>query len=148
MGYSKSGTLLTKLFPGAVYNSYEMRIYIQVYDNDEAFATFEIEKPIVVLPDKRNLELTIEKLISDDPLFSLNIILNEGSYLKTLEEVQVTAGLLNDQSLSEKASLISSGQAPIFPQTFGPLSNYSGVLSVSILLYFILKFSETFYFRI
>ena len=130
LGYSKTGILKTTLFSGAVYNSYQMKVYAQIYDDDKAFAIYEIPQSITVLPDYANLQTTIDQLISKNPLFSTNIILNEGSYLLSIQEIQRLSSLLNEQSLSDKLGLILNGNAPIFPQTFGPLSNYSGVIPV------------------
>ena len=130
MGYSSSGLLKTRLFTGAVYNSYQLKVYAQIYENDKAFSFYEIPQPITVLPDYSNLTTTIDQIISKNPLFSTNIILNESSSLMSIQEIQRVTSLLNEQSLSDKLGLILHGNAPIFPQTFGPLSNYSGVIPV------------------
>jgi hypothetical protein len=132
LGYSTTGLLTTRLFSGAVYNSSQLKVYAQIYDNDKAFAIYEIPQSITVLPNYSNLDTTIDKLISKNPLFSTNIILNEGSCLLSIQEIQRITSLLNEQSLSDKLGLILNGIAPIFPQTFGPLSNYSGVIPVRI----------------
>jgi hypothetical protein len=107
-----------------------LKVYVQIYDDDKAFAIYEIPQPITVLPNFSNLQTTIDQLISKNPLFSTNIILNEGSYLLSIQEIQRISSLLNEQSLSDKFGLILNGNAPFFPQTFGPLSNYSGVFPV------------------
>ena len=131
MGYSSNGVLSTKLFSGAVYDSYQMNVYIQIYDNDTAFGVYEIEQAITVYPDFSNFQTEIEQLITQSPLFRTNIILNEGSYLQSIQEIQRISSMLNEQSLSDKLGLILNGNAPIFPQTFGPLSNYTGVSPVN-----------------
>jgi len=131
LGYSSSGSLSTKLFSGAVYDSYQMNVYIQIYDNDTAFGVYEIEQAITVYPDFSNFQTEIEQLITQSPLFRTNIILNEGSYLQSIQEIQRISSILNEQSLSDKLGLILNGNAPIFPQTFGPLSNYTGVTPVN-----------------
>ncbi len=130
MGYSTNGNLTTKLFSGAVYNSYQMKLYVQIYDNDKAFAIYEILQPITVLPDYSNFETTIQQLITRNPHFSTNVILNEGSFLLSIQEIQRISSLLNDQSLSDKFGLVLNGSGTIFPQTFGPVSNFSGVSPV------------------
>ena len=131
MGYSSNGVLSTRLFSGAVYDSYQMNVYIQIYDNDTAFGVYEIEQAITVYPDFSNFQTEIEQLITQSPLFRTNIILNEGSYLQSIQEIQRISSMLNEQSLSDKLGLILNGNAPIFPQTFGPLSNYTGVTPVN-----------------
>jgi hypothetical protein len=64
-------------------------------------------------------------------LFETNIILNEGSSMKSIQEVQRISSLLNDQSLSDKLGLISNANAPLFTQMYGPLWSYSGVIRVN-----------------
>ena len=130
LGYSLINKFTTKLFPGAIYNSYQMNVYIQVIDRDGAFTTFKIEQPVTVMPDVANLQSVITRLISEDPFFISNIILNEGSYLGSIQELQSICALLNQQSLADKVGLITNKTAPIFPSIGGPLSNYSGVVSV------------------
>ncbi len=131
LGYSKTGILETTFFAGASYNSYQLNLYVQIYDNDKAFAEFEVSPYITVVPDSSNLQSTIDQLITENPYFSTNKILNEGSYLLTIQEIQRISSLLNEQSLSDKLGLILNRNAFMnFPETFGPLSNYSGVKPV------------------
>ena len=130
LGYSLNTNLTTKLFAGAIYNSYQMSIYIQVFDSNGAFTTYVINQPVTVLPDISVLESNINKIISRDPFLSTNIILNQGSYLNSIQELQLISSLLNQQSLADKFGLISNMSSPIFPYTYGPLSNFSGVAPV------------------
>jgi hypothetical protein len=124
LGSSRNGQLETRLFPG--YASNQAKIYVQIYDNDEAFAVYEIQNPITILADRNNFTYTLSKIISRDPLFETNRILNEGSYLPSLQEIQTISSLINDQSLADKFGLISSlKNTSLFPQTFGPLFKYS-----------------------
>jgi hypothetical protein len=132
LGSSENGQLETRLFPG--YASNQAKIYVQIYDNDEAFAVYEIQNQITILADRKNFTNTLSKLISRDPLFKTNRILNEGSYLPSLQEIQTISSLLNDQSLADKFGLISSlKNTSLFPQTFGPLFKYSTIRKVRIL---------------
>ena len=129
MGSNRNGQLETRLFPG--YASNQAKIYVQVYDNDEAFAVYEIQNPITILADRNNFTYTLSKIISRDPLFETNRILNEGSYLPSLQEIQTISSLINEQSLADKFGLISSlKNASLFPQTFGPLFKYSTIRAV------------------
>jgi len=112
---------------------------VQVYDDDSAFAVFDIETPIYVTPPDDNqtyLNMIMEKLIASDTSFTINQILNEAAYLSSIEEIQSISSLLNDQSLSDKLGLLLGNEKNpgIFPQTFGPLFNYSGVRPVSKIL--------------
>jgi hypothetical protein len=131
LGSSRNGQLETRLFPGCASN--QATIYVQIYDNDEAFAVYEIQNPITILADRNNFTNTLSKLISHDPLFETNRILNEGSYLSSLQEIQTISSLLNDQSLADKFGLISSlKNKSLFPQTFGSLFKYSSIKTVRI----------------
>ena len=132
LGYSKSGYYLTQLIAGAVYDSYQINsITVQVYDNDGAFTTYKMNGPIIVFPDMSNIFTITNDLISGNPRSSTNIILNQGSYLSSLEVIQGISSLLNDQSLSDKLGLMSNKSTIFFPRIYGPLSAYSGVTPVS-----------------
>ena len=147
LGFSFNGILTTKLFAGAVYDNNQMRIYIQVYDDEEAFAVYEIPHAVSVEPDLTDLNVTIEKLVLDDPFFATNIILHEGSYLRVIQEIHVISSLLNIHSLSDKLGFIRTGKNYVFPQTYGPLSNYSGVQAVNDpFLYLGLKAIASYFF--
>jgi len=132
LGYNKqiNQTFEVKLFAGAVYDSYQLNLYVQVYDNDGAFTVFEIPQLITVYPHETNLTTLMNDLITENPSFESNVILYEGSFKESVQEIQRISSLLNDQSLSDKLGLILNGDAPIFPQTYGPLWNYSGVIPV------------------
>jgi len=146
LGSSRNGQLETRIFPG--YASNQATIYVQIYDNDEAFAVYEIQKPITILSDRNNFTNTLSKLISRDPLFETNRILNEGSYLPSLQEIQTISSLLNDQSISDKFGLISSFKnTSLFPQTFGPLFKYSTNRTVR-LFRLVIRFDFKIRFRI
>ena len=110
-----------------------MNIYAQVFDNDKAFTIYEIPQKVTVLPNCSILDTIMNKLIAQDIQYQTNIILNSGSYLPSLEEIQGISSILNEQSLQDKLGLTLNGSGPIFPQIFGPLSNYSGVVPVCIL---------------
>ena len=88
LGTSLNGNLVTKLFAGAAYDSYQMKIYAQIYDNDTSFTVYEIPQKVTVLPEFSLLEEIMNKLILKDLTFWTNIILNEGSNMPSLEEIQ------------------------------------------------------------
>jgi len=142
LGYNMNlnETFNTKLFLGAVYNSLQMNIYVQVYDNDEAYTIYNILRNVIVYSNETDLELIMEKLISSDTSFESNIILNEGAFTGSIQDLQRISSLFNSQSLSDKLGLILGGKASIiFPQTYGPLSNYSGAIPViNFFRYFLL----------
>jgi len=132
LGYSTSNAYTTRLFVGAVYDSYQMSVYVQVYDNDGAFTIYKIEENVTVVPDFSNFQVTINNLIARSPSFSINKILNEGSFLTSLQEIQAISSLLNEQSLLDKLGLLrqDNSESSYFPQVYGPLCNYGGVNAV------------------
>jgi len=109
-----------------------MRIYVQIYDNDKAFTAYEIDQPIVVIPNVSYLQAIKEYLILADSTFSVNKILNEGDYLHSIQLLQSLSSLINEQSLSDQFGLILSENDRIkFPKKYGPISNNKGVSPVS-----------------
>jgi hypothetical protein len=130
LGFSKSPNFATNIFAGLSCDSYQKFIYVQVYDNDGAFTTYEIPVSITVTPDLTDIETTMEKLISFEPYFSTNILLSQGSYLESIQIIQKFSSLLNIQSNSEKFALILNNNSIFFPQIYGPMENYSGVFPV------------------
>ena len=141
LGTSLNGNLVTKLFAGAVYDSYQMKIYAQIYDNDTSFTVYEIPQKVTVVPEFSLLEEIMNKLIIRDTTFWTNIILNEGSNMPSLEVIQTISSLLNEQSLKDKQTMVLNGSGPIFPQIFGPFSNYAGVSPVICLILKCLSFN-------
>ena len=109
-----------------------MNVYVQVYDDDGAFTVFYLPYSITVSNQNvKNLTSIIDKLIQGDTSFETIIILHEGSFQSSIQEVQRVASLLNGQSLSDKLGLILTEKETIFPQTYGPLKNYTGVTPVA-----------------
>ena len=106
LGYSTNTNLTTRLFPGAIYDSYKLDIYIQAYDVDGAYRILQVTPPVRVVPDVVYLGSVIEKIISGDPYYSSNIILNEGAFVQSIQELQSISSLLNEQSLSDKVGLL------------------------------------------
>ena len=142
LGTSLNGNLVTKLFAGAVYDSYQMKIYAQIYDNDTSFTVYEIPQKVTVLPEFSLLEEIMNKLILKDLTFWTNIILNEGSNMPSLEEIQTISSLLNEQSLKDKQTIMLNGS--IFPQIFGPFTNFAGVSPVFSVILKCLSFNSTY----
>ena len=130
LGYSTSTSYTTTLFAGPLYNSYQIQIFVQVYDNNGAFTIYDIMTPITVVPDFTNFESIKDKLISADPIFSTNVILNQGSYLNNIQIIQSIASLLNIQSYSDKLGAILNKSSIAFPQIYGPMADYAGVNAV------------------
>ena len=154
LGYSTSSNFTTNLFVGPSYDQFQMSIYVQVYDKDGAFTTYEIVGSITVLPDASNLFIAMNDLISANPYFSTNIILNQGSYLNSLEEIQRISSLFNIKSQSDKLSIINYGDKRLtelaFPQIYGPSAEYVGVEMVDdlIIVVFKIKIAQFYYINI
>jgi len=98
--------LTLKLFPGAVYNSYQMSIYAQVYDSNDAFTIYQIAYDVTVLPDISNLNTLMQQIINMDTSFISNLVFYEGNYVTSLQEMQRISALLNEISSSDKYGLI------------------------------------------
>jgi hypothetical protein len=128
LGYSENTIYTTKILAGAVYNSYSLKIYAQILDDDGAFTIYEFPQNITVTPDMSILGSTIESLINGDSFSSINQILSQGSFLSTIEEFQKVSSILNQQSLSDRVGLNDSSTQ--FPQMYGPLEKYAGVVPV------------------
>jgi hypothetical protein len=123
----------TQLFAGAVYDSYKLSVYVQVYDSKGACIIYEINQNITVIPDFTDFDATKDKLISGDPNFYLNMMLKQGSFLKSIQIMQSISSLLNEQSLSDKLGLkLDSKLEYNFPHIYGPLAYFKGVNSVRI----------------
>jgi hypothetical protein len=119
-----------KIFAGAIYNSNQINLYVQIYDNGGAFTIYEIPQTITIFSNETNLNSLMNYLIGGNPFFDSNLILNEGTFVNSIQEIQRISSLLNEQSLSDKLGLIMKGDAPLFPETYGPLWSYSGVSPV------------------
>jgi hypothetical protein len=115
-----------------------MNIYAQIYDENGAFTVYNIPDTIIVQPDFTFLSEIEQGLVSKNSSFETNKILNGGSFLSSLQEIQPISSLLNEQSLKDMKGLIeylnSRNIPPTFPQIYGPLYNYDGVLLVIIIL--------------
>ena len=135
LGFTATGILQTYLFPGAIYNSHQMNIYAQIYDAENAYTIYNFPSSITVIPDgNEHLNTLEDRLISQDPTLEINIALNENSNKnqKVFVQLQYIIDLLNEQSLSDKLGLImcNNKTGTKFPQAYGPLSNYIGVVRV------------------
>ena len=140
LGFSTSNLFTTTLISGAVYNSYALNVYIQVYDMNGAYTSYEINRTITVTPDFVNFTSTTDGLISNSPNLDLNRILMQGSYLNSLQIMLVISSLLNEQSMSDKLGLLLNNETlHFFPRTYGPLSNYAGVVPVIEILHLVFK---------
>jgi hypothetical protein len=137
LGYS-SGSKVSfdaSIFSGAVYNFNQLNLFIHVYDNEGAFIVYDLPESITVYPNEDNFTVTIDRLITKDSKFETNVILSEGSFVSSVQEIQRISSILNAQSLSDKLGLILAGSGQNFPKISGPLSNYSGVKPVNLILF-------------
>ncbi len=138
MGFSSSGNLETNIFPGAIYDSYAIKIYAQIYGSNGVYTIYDLADSVVITPDYSiNLNLIQQRIISIDPTFSTNIILYQGNYLETFQALQIFSSLMNEQSLSDGLGLLKfNNNTDIrFPKIYGPLVKYKGVKPVKCLIY-------------
>ncbi len=109
-----------------------MSIYAQVYDSNGAYALYDFSISVQVIPDNMsNITTLVDLIVSTNISTSLNILLNDASSkgLDALQEIQQICGLLNEKSLESKLGLMRSSNK-VFPQVYGPLASYNGVLPV------------------
>ena len=137
LGYTRNinSTFTFNLFADWKYNFNQMTMFVQIFDDDGAYSIYYLAQPINVIPDLTNLTATMENLISNEPTFKSNKILNEGSFVSSIQEIQKMSSLLSYESLLDRASLILTGNAPIFPQTFDPVIYFSGLKTVKLYIY-------------
>ena len=110
-----------------------MSVYAQIYDSDGAFTIYEFPERVKVIPDiMSNLTTIVQSLIAKDPTFPTNIVLNEGSFLTSFQEIQRITGLLNEQSLSDQYGLVNYNTKTKlkFPQVFRTIEEFYGVVAV------------------
>ena len=133
LGFSTSNIYTRKLISGAVYNSYSLNVYVHVYDMNGAYAVYEINQTITVIPDFVDFKEITQGIISSSPDSNLNTLLMQGVYLNIIQVLQGISSLLNEQSMSDKLGLLlyhNSSHSNKFPQIYGPLSSFTGVLAV------------------
>ncbi|CAF0863211.1 unnamed protein product [Brachionus calyciflorus] len=127
LGSSINGQLSTQLPQGAIYDSNQLKIEIQIYDEEDGFAFYKIPT---------NVTVNFNKTISDpSSLITPQLInnLNNGDSKTSMQTILSLASILNSFSLSDKASLNNiENRTTILTTSNGPLSSYSGVASSNI----------------
>ena len=131
-----STSITTKLFAGAVYDSYKMYVYAQVYDENGAFTVFSIDEPVIVVPDYNDVIVDRVKLTIE------NYMLDSLTNLERIAEIQRISSLLNLQSLEDKLGIMSQSKKSqnnkiIFPNVYGPLSEYAGITPVLFVIFLV-----------
>jgi hypothetical protein len=129
-----STSITTKLFAGAVYDSYKMYVYAQVYDENGAFTVFSIDEPVIVVPDFNDVIVDRVKLTIES--HTLDGVTN----LERIAEIQRISSLLNLQSLEDKVGIMgqskkSQNNKIIFPNVYGPLFEYAGITPVLFMIF-------------
>jgi hypothetical protein len=142
LGYLKTNTnpyastsITTKLFAGAAYDSYKMYVYAQVYDENDAFTVFSIDEPVIVVPDYNDVIVDRVKLKLESKT------LESETNLERIAGIQRISSLLNLQSLEDKLGIMNQSKKSqnnkiLFPNVYGPLSEYAGITPVSFLKIF------------
>ena len=115
-----------------------MYVYAQVYDEYDAFAVFSIDEPVIVVPDFNDVIVDRVKLVIES-----NTLDSETS-LERIADIQRISSLLNLQSLEDKLGIMSQlkksqNNKIIFPNVYGPLSEYAGIMPVFFFTDFSIK---------
>ena len=105
LGYSLDGKFLTRLPPGAVYDSYKMRVYVQITDNDDGVTYFEVSGNLTVQPDTSNLQSIVDQIVSGDTKSLFNEGVNEGDSQATIQDILGIISMINVISMSDKKGL-------------------------------------------
>lgn len=113
LGYSTNGSLSTALPQGAVYDSYNLYISVEIVDDNEGIAYFDIATPVVVSPDTTYVQNIIDSLINIDPKLSQNAQMFKGDSQLSMQIILSISSVLNGKSLSDKKGL-SSGTCYYF----------------------------------
>ena len=108
LGSSENGALETQLPQGAVYDSYNMFISVEIIDQDDGVTYYDIQNPVVVKPNISLVNSMIDRLISADPKLPQNVDLFKGDSQLSVQTILSISSVLNGQSLSDKKALLSS----------------------------------------
>lgn len=87
IGSSLNTSLTLRLFPGAPYDSYQMSIYAQVMDAEQAFTIYQVASGVTVIPDETSLNTIMYEIVSSSTSSLTNLILHEGDYGASIEEL-------------------------------------------------------------
>ncbi len=79
---------------------------MHAYDTDGAYQIYQISPSVKVIPDVDKLENIIKQIIWGDPYLVSNIILYEGEFVESVQELQSISALFNEKSLSDKLSIL------------------------------------------
>ena len=112
LGSSEDGVLETQLPQGAVYDSYNMFMSVEIIDQDDGVAYYHIQNPVVVKPNMSFVNSMIDQLISADPKLPQNVDLFKGDSQLSIQTILSISSVLNGQSLSDKKAIISSKLLP------------------------------------
>ena len=107
LGYSTKGSLSTTLPQGAIYDSYNLYISVEIVDDNEGIAHFDIAIPVVVSPDTTYVQNIISSLIHIDPKLSQNAKKFKGDSQLSIQTILSISSVLNGKSLSDKKGLLS-----------------------------------------
>ena len=113
LGANVDGVMTTQLFEGAIYDSYRMRIYVQIFDDDDGFTIHSITQYVTVVADLSDLQTKMAQLVSASPNAEFNRNLNSGLQMLAVRDIQSLSAMLNSQSLSDKLATVN-GQYSLF----------------------------------
>ena len=130
IGSSADGILATQLPSGAIYDSYKLRIYVEISDNDGGKAYFQIGTALTVNSNKSNAQLQIDQILSGNIKSGANLVLYEGDSESSIKKMLALSAYLNDMSFQDKKGVSFSNDYAI-PNRYGPLQTLDPVVNVS-----------------
>jgi hypothetical protein len=113
VGHSANGLLNTILPQGAIYSSYELNMYVQIFDNDYGNSYFYFDYPIKVRPNtsfidklmmdvKNNIPINVNDLYGATSQEAVQQLLSYSSILNTKSsEASLKAGIENTPIFGE-----------------------------------------------
>lgn len=110
IGSNSIGSISSQLPVGAVYDSYNLYISVNIIDNDNGVTTYQIANPVVVQPAQSDLASIIQQLLDPNSANSLNSILYSGNSQLTTQTILSISSMLNGASLSDQLALAALGK--------------------------------------
>ena len=112
LGSSSNGALFTQLPQGAIYDSNRIYISVEIVDNDDGVAYYDLTTtPVSVNTNKTSVSGLMSDFINLNRQASPNRLLYEGESQRSIQLLLTIASTLNDQSMSDKSGLQASNDS-------------------------------------
>ena len=109
LGSSNNGILSTQLPLGAAYDSYYLRIYVQIIDNDNGITYYTIPIQLQVTADLESAQSIFNQIENLDSSSSFIAKLFNGRSQDNIQAILTLSSILNSMSSSDKVGISISG---------------------------------------